>query len=91
MSASLRGSGLILLFSELSLRGICKPADAGWVLEERECCESISFGGTREDSIVPDFRFIAFWIGLSLTLANGPALLGVAVFFLLVAFFAFLA
>lgn len=83
MSASLSGSGLILPLSELSLRGICKPADGGCVLDERGGAVSVSFGGASEDNIVPDLRLIAFWMGLSFTLASGPALLGVAVFFLL--------
>lgn len=44
---------------------------------------SKSLVGASEDSIVPDFRLTAFCIGLCLTLAKGPALLGVAGFLLL--------
>ena len=83
MSASLSGSGLILPFSELSFRGICSPADGGCALEDRGGSVLFSRGGASEDNIVPDFRLIAFWIGLCFTLASGPALLGVAAFLLL--------
>lgn len=65
---------------ELSVRGICRPADRGCALPDRGTSRSASRGGTKEESIVPDFRFIAFWIGLCFTLPNGPALLGVATF-----------
>lgn len=80
----------MLPFSELSCLGICRPAEGGCALDDRGGTESFSLGGTSEESMVPDFRLTAFWIGLSFTRANGPALLGVAAVFRL-DFFAFLA
>jgi hypothetical protein len=61
----------MLPFSELSMGGICKPVAVGCALFN--FCESDK--PPTEDSMDPDLRFMAFCMGLSFTLANGPVLL----------------
>lgn len=75
----------MLPFSEVSRGAICTPAEGGCDVADRgaSAVASKSLVDASEDDTVPDFRLTAFWIGLCFTLANGPALLGVAAFLLL--------